>query len=156
MSVEIERKFLVASTNFIAESHQKLCIKQGFLSTHKDRVVRVRVQDETGFLTIKGRSNSSGTTRFEWEKEIALTEANQLLLLCEKEVIEKERYLVRSNEHVFEVDVFLGVNAGLIVAEIELSAENEVFAKPTWLGKEVTGDVRYYNASLSKTPYTNW
>ncbi len=156
MSVEIERKFLVASTNFIAESHQKLCIKQGFLSTHKDRVVRVRIQDDAGYLTIKGCSNESGTTRFEWEKEIDVAEAQQLLMLCEKEVIEKERYLVHHEKHLFEIDVFLGVNTGLIVAEIELSSENEVFAKPTWLGKEVTGDVRYYNASLSKTPYTNW
>ncbi len=156
MSLEIERKFLVKSTDFKAVSFQKNFIKQGFLNSNKERVVRVRIKDETGFITIKGKSNNSGTTRYEWEKEISKKEANELLDLCEQGVIEKYRYLVKVDNHTFEVDEFLGDNIGLLIAEVELSNENEIFKKPDWLGKEVTGTTKYYNSCLSKLPYSKW
>ena len=156
MSLEIERKFLVKSNEFQNNSHKKFYIKQGFLNTNKHRTVRIRISDEKAYLTIKGISNNSGISRFEWEKEIPLKEAKQLLLLCEKGIIEKNRYLIKYGLHIFEVDEFLGKNEGLIIAEIELSSENEVFEKPIWLGKEVTGDIKYYNSQLSKKPFTNW
>jgi len=150
MANEIERKFLVLNDAFKTESYQQISIKQGFLNTHKKRTVRVRITNEKAFLTIKGKSNKSGTTRFEWEKEIAVKEARNLLLLCEKGIIEKKRYLIKSGKHTFEVDEFLGNHTGLIVAEIELDNEHDSFLKPSWLGKEVTGDKRYYNSVLSK------
>ncbi|MCG8183332.1 CYTH domain-containing protein [Tenacibaculum piscium] len=156
MTFEIERKFLVISDAYKQEAHQKNYIKQGFLNSQKERVVRIRIKDDSGFLTIKGASNKSGTTRFEWEKEIPLQEAQNLLKLCEKGSIEKYRYLVKSNNHTYEIDDFLGDNKGLVVAEIELSEENEAFEKPDWLGKEVTGIVKYYNSNLSKMPFCNW
>ena len=156
MSIEIERKFLVTSIDFKVEAYKKIYIKQGFLNSNKERVVRVRLTDETGFLTIKGKSNKTGVSRFEWEKEISKTEAESLLLLCEKGIIEKHRYLIKSNRHIYEVDEFLGDNKGLIVAEIELSSEEEFFNKPQWLSKEVTGSVIYYNSNLSKHPFKSW
>lgn len=156
MSLEIERKFLVLSDAFKKESHKKYKIKQGFLNSHKERTVRVRITDTKGYLTIKGVSNDSGTSRFEWEKEITIIEAEQLLTLCEEGIIDKTRYLIKINNHLFEVDEFYGKNTGLTVAEIELESENETFEKPNWLGKEVTGDTRYYNSQLSKNPYKNW
>lgn len=156
MSQEIERKFLVKNNNFIEDSYAKHTIRQGFLSSDKNRVVRIRIQDDKSFLTVKGRSNLSGTTRFEWEKEIDLTEGIQLFALCEPFPIEKERYLVKYGNHVYEIDVFLGKNKGLVVAEIELKSEDESFEKPDWLGEEVTGATEYYNTELSKNPFTNW
>ena len=156
MTFEIERKFLVISDEYKQIAYKKSYIKQGFLNSKKERVVRVRIKDDTGFLTIKGVSNESGTTRFEWEKEIDLKEAQDLFNLCEEGIIEKYRYLVKSNNHVFEVDEFLGENKELVVAEIELEDENESFTTPTWLGKEVTGAIKYYNSNLSKLPYTKW
>jgi CYTH domain-containing protein len=153
---EIERKFLVKNLNFIKESFSNSRIEQGYLNSHKDRAVRVRIKNNQGFLTIKGNSNESGTTRFEWEKEISVDEATQLLAICEPGVISKTRYLVKVKQHIFEVDVFDGDNEGLIVAEIELSSENESFDKPEWLGKEVTGEAKYYNSQLSKNPYKKW
>jgi len=156
MQNEIERKFLVKNLDFITESTKKYAIKQGFLSTHKKRTVRVRIKDDKGYLTIKGISNASGTTRMEWEKEIPLNEANQLLKLCKKPIIDKIRYIVPVDKHIFEVDVFKKENKGLILAEIELDNENEFFKKPNWLGQEVTGDKRYYNAVLQKKPFKKW
>jgi CYTH domain-containing protein len=156
MTFEIERKFLVASTHYKQVAYKKSYIKQGFLNSKKERVVRVRIKDDTGFLTIKGASNKSGTTRFEWEKEIELKEAQDLFDLCEEGIIEKYRYLVKENNHTFEVDEFIGENIGLVVAEIELEDENENFTTPTWLGKEVTGIVKYYNSNLSKLPFSKW
>ena len=153
---EIERKFLVKNLNFTKESFENNSIEQGYLNSNKDRAVRVRIINNQGFLTIKGSSNDSGTTRFEWEKEIPVAEAKQLLAICEPGVISKTRYLIKVNQHTFEVDVFDGDNQGLIVAEIELSLENETFDKPEWLGKEVTGEVKYYNSQLSKNPFKNW
>ena len=156
MSIEIERKFLVNSENFKDESFKKNHIKQGFLNSDKNRVVRVRIKDDTAFLTIKGKSNEAGTSRFEWEKEISVDDASNLFNLCEKGCIEKYRYLIKKGIHTYEVDEFLGDNLGLVVAEIELNDENETFEKPKWLGKEVTGDVKYYNAMLSKKPFKEW
>jgi adenylate cyclase len=154
--IEIERKFLVTSNDFIEESDAQFEIAQGYLNSNPERTVRVRIKGDKGFLTIKGKSSESGASRFEWEKEIAVDEAKQLLLLCENGVIEKTRYHVKMNEHLFEVDVFYGQNEGLVMAEIELSDENEAFEKPNWLGKEVTNDERYYNAYLSNRPFVTW
>ncbi|MFY7670467.1 CYTH domain-containing protein [Tenacibaculum sp. MEBiC06402] len=156
MSIEIERKFLVNDESFKKEAYQRNYIKQGFLNSDKERVVRVRIKDEKGFLTVKGKSNASGTSRFEWEKEITKVEANDLMNLCEKGIIEKYRYLVKSGNHIFEVDDFLCENLGLVIAEVELSSENEDYIAPTWLGKEVTGKEEYYNSNLSKKPFTEW
>jgi len=150
MNTEIERKFLVLNTDFKKESYKKIKIIQGFLNTHKKRTVRIRITNEQAFLTIKGKSNKSGTTRFEWEKEIDLQEAKKLISLCEKGIIKKTRYLIKSGKHIFEVDEFFGNHKGLLLAEIELNLENEDFIKPNWLGKEVTGDKQYYNSVLSK------
>jgi CYTH domain-containing protein len=156
MSLEIERKFLVKNDDFKKASYQQKTIKQGYLCNHQSNTVRVRIADETGFLTIKGPSNESGTTRFEWEKEIDKNEAEELLLLCEPSIIDKTRYLVKNHHLVFEVDVFYGDNLGLLIAEIELSSEDEAFDKPAWLGKEVTGIEKYYNSKMSKNPFKNW
>ena len=154
--VEIERKFLVTSEDFKKEAFAKHQIAQGYLNSNPDRTVRIRIKGESGFLTIKGKNNDSGTTRFEWETEIALMEAKPLLDLCEKGVLLKTRYEIQVGKHVYEVDVFHGENEGLIIAEIELSSEQEVFKKPNWLGKEVTGDNRYYNSYISQKPFAAW
>lgn len=154
--VEIERKFLVKNLDFIAQSQRNYVIKQGFLNTHPDRTVRVRITGNQGFLAVKGRSNPSGLTRFEWEIEIPSQEAEELLALCESSIIRKTRYLVPVGKHTFEIDVFHGENEGLILAEIELQSEDEIYEKPEWLGLEVTGDSRYYNSYLSRQPYTKW
>ena len=156
MSVEIERKFLVKNDDFKNESHAEKHIKQGYLNSDKSRTVRIRIANDKAYITIKGKSNLSGTTRFEWEKEIKKEEAEQLLLLCEPSIIEKTRYLVNIGAHTFEVDEFYGDNKGLVVAEVELNSESDSFTKPNWLGKEVTGDVKYYNSSISKHPFKNW
>ena len=156
MSIEIERKFLVLNTNFKKEYNNSKYIIQGFLNSDKNRVVRIRVIDDKAFLTIKGKSNKTGTTRFEWEKEINKHEAEKLLLLCEPSIIEKTRYYIKKGNHIYEIDEFLGDNKGLVIAEIELESENEVFVKPTWLGKEVTGETKYYNSNISKLPFKDW
>lgn len=153
---EIERKFLVASEAFKKVAHKRTKIVQGYLSTHPERTVRVRIQGNDGFITIKGKSSKSGLSRFEWEKQIPLAEAEELLHLCEPGIIEKTRYEISSDNHTFEVDDFMAENEGLIIAEIELGSENEPFSKPEWLGKEVTGDVKYYNSNLSKNPFKTW
>lgn len=153
---EIERKFLVTSTDFISESTTQFRIVQGYLNSNPERTVRVRIKGNKGFLTIKGKGNESGMSRFEWEKEISVIEAEALLALCEKGVIDKTRYEVPMGNHTYEVDVFTGENEGLTVAEIELQSENESFEKPNWLGKEVTSDERYYNAYLSNNPFKSW
>ncbi|MEQ6125059.1 CYTH domain-containing protein [Pseudotenacibaculum sp. MALMAid0570] len=156
MSVEIERKFLVINSDFEKLSNQKKYIKQGFLNSDKNRVVRIRIIDDTAFLTIKGISNSSGTTRFEWEQEISVSEAQDLMTLCEPGIIEKHRYYHKIGKHIFEIDVFLGDNKGLILAEVELSHEKEVFETPSYLGNEVTGQEKYYNSNLCKSPFQKW
>jgi adenylate cyclase len=154
--IEIERKFLVTSTAFLDEFRAKNRIVQGYLSSVPERTVRVRIKGDKGFLTIKGKSSDSGMSRMEWEKEIALEEAEQLLLLCEAGIIDKIRYEIPVGKHLYEVDVFSGENEGLILAEIELESENETFEKPNWLGMEVTNDTRYYNAYLSQKPFKTW
>jgi len=154
--IEIERKFLVTSTTFLDEFCAKNRIVQGYLSSVPERTVRVRIKGDKGFLTIKGKSSDSGMSRMEWEKEIALEEAEQLLRLCEAGIIDKIRYEIPVGKHLYEVDVFSGENDGLILAEIELESENETFEKPNWLGIEVTNDNRYYNAYLSQNPFKNW
>jgi adenylate cyclase len=156
MTKEIERKFLVSGDfkKHVLKSHK---IAQGYLSKVPERTVRIRIRDHQGFITIKGISNASGTTRFEWEKEIPVKEAENLLLLCEPTIIEKTRHIVPANDNLyFEVDEFLGENKGLIIAEIELPHENTIFAKPSWLGEEVTGQLKYYNAMLAKKPFREW
>jgi len=154
--IEIERKFLVTSLAFKDESFAKNEIAQGYLNSNPERTVRIRIKGQKGFITIKGIGNESGASRLEWEKEIPLDEAKQLLQLCEKGVIEKTRYEVKSGIHTIEIDEFHGENIGLIMAEIELENENETIEKPSWLGKEVTGDKRFYNSYLSQNPYTTW
>jgi adenylate cyclase len=154
--IEIERKFLVSSEAYKDEAHAKTRIIQGFLNTEPARTVRVRIRGEKGFLAVKGKSNKEGTTRFEWETEIEKKDAEALLKLCEPGLIEKMRYEVKVHEALFEVDEFFGSNAGLIIAEIELTTEDATFPKPDWLGTEVTGDLKYYNSNLSKNPYQNW
>ena len=156
MSLEIERKFLVKNESFKQHAFKKSYIKQGFLNSHKERTVRIRIIDEQWFITVKGKSNTAGTTRFEWEKEISLQEAQDLLLLSEKPCIEKHRFYVKSEQHTFEIDTFLGANLGLTIAEVELNAEDEIFTKPSWIDIEVTGEVKYYNSSLSKNPFQLW
>ncbi len=151
--IEIERKFLVSHLSFLSLATKKSRIVQGYLNSNPERTVRVRIKGNKGFLTIKGKGNESGTTRMEWEKEISLQEAEQLLTLCEKGIIEKTRYEIPVGNHTFEVDLFAGDHEGLVLAEIELESENEDFTKPDWLAKEVTGDERYYNAYLSNHPY---
>jgi adenylate cyclase len=156
MAHEIERKFLVKDETFKVESMQELKIIQGFLSSVPERTVRIRISGNKGFITVKGISNESGTSRFEWEKEIDIADALDLLKLCEHGVIHKTRFNIRSDKHIFEVDEFHADNEGLIVAEIELSSENESFQKPNWLGKEVTGELKYYNSMLMKNPFKDW
>ncbi len=154
--LEIERKFLVKSEAYKHEASSQIRILQGFLNTHPYRTVRVRIKGNKAFLTVKGRSSASGTTRFEWETEIGTAEAVNLIDLCEDVVLEKIRYHVSRRNHVFEVDEFLGENKGLVVAEIELHHEDEAFERPEWLGKEVTGEIKYYNSQLSKKPFKEW
>ncbi len=156
MMIEIERKFLVTSDVFKTVAFAKNEIAQGYLNSTPERTVRVRIKGNSGFITVKGKGNASGMSRFEWEKEIALSDAKSLLELCESGVIMKTRYEIKVGNHVFEVDEFFGENEGLVVAEIELQSETESFEKPNWLGIEVTKDQRYYNAYLSKNPFKNW
>ena len=153
--MEIERKFLVAGdfTPYVTSSCR---ISQGYLSSNPDRTVRVRIKGDKGFLTIKGRSSSDGLSRYEWEKEIPLDEATELIGLCEAGVIDKTRHIVPHRGHIWEVDVFRGENEGLVVAEIELSSTDEEFEQLSWVADEVTGDVRYYNAYISSHPYKEW
>ena len=154
--IEIERKFLVNSDAFKTDSFSQNRIKQGYLSSVPERTVRVRIKGDRGYITVKGSSNQTGLSRFEWEKEIPIEDAETLLLLCEKGIIDKTRFEVKVGKHTFEVDEFYGNNEGLTVAEIELESESETFTKPNWLGIEVTNDNRYYNSSLSNNPFENW
>lgn len=156
MPIEIERKFLVKNSSFIKDAFKVSFIKQGFLNSHKNRVVRVRTIGDKGFITIKGLTTNFGTTRKEWEYEIDIQDAEDLLLICESTIIEKTRYFVKQDSFIFEIDVFKKENKGLILAEIELISENQKFKKPKWLGKEVTGNKKYFNAYISLYPYNSW
>lgn len=155
MGQEIERKYLITG-EFKSKAIKSLQIKQGYLSSIPERTVRVRIQDDQGFLTIKGSNKKNSISRFEWEKEITKEEANELIQLCEVGIIDKIRYIVPFGNKIIEVDEFYGENEGLILAEIELDYENETIEIPNWLGKEVTDDPRYYNSMLMKNPYKNW
>ena len=154
--LEIERKFLVANDSYKSLATSSTHIKQGYICSERGRTVRVRLRDTQAFLTIKGPSLDSGLSRYEFEKEITLDEAENLFLLCEPGIIDKCRYLVPSGPHTFEVDEFYGDNAGLVVAEVELSSVDETFEKPGFIGEEVTGDRRYYNSQLSHRPFVMW
>ena len=157
MAQEIEKKFLVKG-DFKAEAFKATRITQGYLSSVPERTVRVRVKGDKGFITIKGIGNASGAARVEWETEVTVEAVQSLLEICEPGVIDKTRYLVKNTDgkHTWEVDEFYGDNDGLIVAEVELTDENEPFDKPAWLGEEVTGDPKYFNPMLMKNPYKNW
>ncbi|MEO5790356.1 MAG: CYTH domain-containing protein [Gelidibacter sp.] len=154
--IEIERKFLVLSDAFKSEAFKKTRIVQGFLNSDIDRIVRIRLRDNDGFLTVKGKPSEDGLSRFEWEKQISKSDAEALLKLCEKGLIDKIRHEIKCGDHVFEVDEFFGDNDGLIVAEVELKNVSEVFKKPDWLGVEVTGQSKYYNSQLIIHPFTAW
>ena len=153
--MEIERKFLLTG-DFKTDIRKSMRISQGYLCSVPERTVRIRVRDDQGFITIKGKGDADGISRFEWEKEIPVNDALQILQLCEPGIIDKTRHLVDFGGHTFEVDEFHGDNEGLVMAEIELTSPDEPFDKPSWLGKEVTGDARYYNSALSRNPYKNW
>ncbi len=154
MAKEIERKFLVSTNNWKDDVSTTHVFRQGYLSYDSERTVRVRATEVSGFLTIKGIT--TGLTRDEFEYEIPLADALALLQLCERPAIEKKRYLVPHGAHIWEIDVFEGVNAGLVVAEIELQSEEEAFEKPTWLGEEVSGQRKYSNSALSLLPFKDW
>ena len=154
--IEIERKFLVKNETFKSESIKKQLITQGYLSSDPKRSVRIRICEQNAYITIKGQTSESGTSRYEWEKEINIDDAKQLMLLCREGVVTKIRHLIPFKNHTFEVDEFLKDNSGLVIAEIELSNENEDFERPRWLGKEVTGIKKYYNNQLSQNAYVNW
>jgi len=156
MAQEIERKFLVKSDQFKAEASKSTRITQGYLSSVPERTVRVRIKGDQGYITVKGIGSGSGASRYEWEKEIPMAEVDELLKICEPGVIDKTRFEVKMGNHTFEVDEFYGENSGLIVAEVELSAEDEAFGKPEWLGQEVTGDPKYFNSMLMKNPFSRW
>ena len=156
MAQEIERKFLVKDLSFKEVAYSSSRIAQGYICSSRGRTVRVRIRNEKGYLTIKGPAGENGLSRYEWEKELPLDEAQELMKLCEPGLIDKTRYLVQSGKHVFEVDEFYGDNEGLVVAEVELASEDETFEKPNFIGEEVTGIAKYYNSFLMKFPYTKW
>lgn len=156
MAIEIERKFLVKDDRYKKESFRAIRITQRYLSLVPERTVRVRIKGENGYLTIKGVGSNSGFSRFEWEKEISIKDAKELFRICEQGIIDKTRYNIKSGKHTFEVDEFYGENDGLIVAEVELSSEDEEFEKPDWLGEEITGDAKYFNSMLTKNPFSRW
>ena len=155
MGYEIERKFLV-NGDYKSESFKAYPIKQGYLSLSGASVVRVRIRGEKAFITVKSSVVDGSITRNEWEYEIPVLEAEEMLGLCKEGIIDKTRYLVKVGNHMFEVDEFYGENEGLLIAEVELESEDEKFEIPEWLGEEVTGNVRYYNSFLSIHPYKKW
>lgn len=155
MAIEIERKFLVTGDyKSQAVSHSR--IVQGYICSERGRTVRVRLRGDCGYLTIKGPSLNGGLSRYEFEKQITQDEALSLLRICEPGIVDKVRWLVPVGKHTFEVDEFFGDNAGLVVAEVELSSEDEDYERPDFIGKEVTGDRRYYNSNLRRHPYCDW
>ena len=154
--LEIERKFLVRNDDYKRQAYDSSRICQGYICSGHGRTVRVRIRDQRGYLTIKGPSNADGISRYEFEKEITLDEAQHLMELCEPGRIDKIRYLVKSGDHTFEVDEFFGDNEGLVMAEVELSSPDEQPIMPHFIGKEVTGDRRYYNSQLRRNPYRLW
>ena len=156
MNIEIERKFLVKDESYKAEATESHRLVQGYICKESGRTVRVRLWDDKGYLTIKGAGSASGMSRYEWEKEISAEDAEELFMLCISGIIDKTRYIVPVDGKIFEVDEFHGENDGLVMAEIELESEDAAFTRPSWLGKEVTGDRRYYNSMLSVHPFSEW
>ncbi len=155
MAIEIEHKFLLANDDWRKQVSHSHTYKQGYLNSDKNSSVRIRIADDKAWLNIK--SATIGTHRQEYEYLIPIDDANEIInTLCHKPLIEKTRHFVSIEPHLWEIDEFAGENAGLIVAEIELSAIGEKFIKPSWLGQEVTNDVRYYNNNLSKHPFSRW
>lgn len=156
MATEIERKFLVLDDSYKREAFSSSHIRQGYICSERGRTVRIRIRDDRAYITIKGPSLNGGLSRYEFEQEIPLDDAHHLLTLCEPGVIDKTRWLVKSDSHTFEVDEFHGDNDGLVMAEVELRTEDEAYEKPDFIGKEVTGDRRYYNSQLRRNPYKMW
>ena len=156
MAHEIERKFLVLNDSYKRESFSFSHIQQGYITSERGRTVRIRIRDEKGYVTIKGPSLDGGLSRYEFEQEIPLEDARQLMKLCEPGIIDKVRWLVKSGNHTFEVDEFFGENAGLVIAEVELRSLDDTVIIPDFIGKEVTGDRRYYNSQLRQHPFTKW
>lgn len=154
MGTEIERKYLIIDDSWKTKASEGIEIKQGYLNSEAKRTVRIRISGEQGWLTIKGKNEN--LTRKEFEYDIPLTDALELLNLCEKPIIEKTRYIFLDNGNSWEIDVFSGENEGLVIAEIELSREDQEFTIPEWVGEEVSMDVRYYNSSLISNPFVNW
>ena len=156
MALEIERKFLVLDDSYKHEAFSKSHIQQGYICSERGRTVRIRIRNERAYITIKGPSLNGGLSRYEFEQEIPLDDARKLLTLCDPGIIDKTRWLVKAGNHTFEVDEFAGDNAGLTVAEVELTSEDEAFEKPAFIGQEVTGDRRYYNSQLRRSPFKTW
>ena len=156
--LEIERKFLVHKRDdeYKRQAYSSSRIKQGYICSGHGRTVRVRIRDEKGFLANKGPSVDGGHSRYEFEKEITLDEAEHLMQLCEPGIIDKTRFLVKSGRHTFEVDEFYGDNEGLVMAEVELQSEDEAFEKPGFIAKEATGDARFNNSYLRQMPFVLW
>lgn len=155
MHNEIERKFIVTG-EYKHLAYNRTHIEQGYMATEAGKTVRFRIRDDKAYLTIKGPSTNGGMTRYEFETEIPMDDAKELMKLCMPGRIVKDRWLVRSGKHVVEVDEFFGENRGLVIGEIELESEDEQYVKPDFLGEEVTGDHRYYNSHLMRRPYTTW
>jgi CYTH domain-containing protein len=156
INMEIERKFLVKDDSFMDKTFKKKHIRQGFICADKERTVRVRITDNESFLTIKSATNERGWSRYEFETPISSKDAEELIKLCLPGIIEKVRHYVKYKGYTWEVDVFFGENEGLTVAEIELESEEDMFELPSWIDREVSGDIRYYNALLSKNPFSKW
>ena len=158
MAQEIERKFLVKGQDFKQQAYACSHIQQGYIGTKPGRTVRIRIRDDKAYLTIKGPAGEAGLSRYEFETEISVSDALDLLKLCEPGLIDKHRYLVKCSDgrHTWEVDEFHGDNDGLVMAEVELESEDDTFDKPDFIGQEVTGDRRYYNGHLRANPYKNW
>lgn len=156
MNIETERKFLVRDDSFRSQAVRSIRIRQGYIAHEAGKTVRVRISDDKGFLTIKGPS-ANGISRLEWEREISLQDAEELMVLCSGGMIDKTRFIIpAAGGRKFEVDEFYGDNEGLVMAEIELGSEDEAFDRPSWLGEEVTGDRRYYNSNLLSYPFKDW
>jgi CYTH domain-containing protein len=156
MALEIERKFLVLDSSYKHEAFASSHIRQGYICSDRGRTVRIRIRDEHAYITIKGPSLDGGLSRYEFEQEIPMDDAEKLLTLCEPGIIDKTRWLVKSGQHTIEVDEFHGENEGLIMAEVELKSRSEEPILPHFIGKEVTGDRRYYNSQLRCHPYSTW
>lgn len=156
MPIETERKYLVHNDTFKNEATASFEIAQGYISTDPDRTVRIRLKGNDAFITIKGKSSDDGLSRYEWEKSIPKEEFDELIQLCLPGTIQKTRYLVPWGKYTIEVDEFIDLNSGLIVAEIELDTDDIIGELPAWIGQEVTGDAKYYNSQLMIRPYSQW